>query len=496
MRRLVFLSLGVLELACAIILAVFAFQLPSRADVEHVSTRVENVSRQAGRQVRILQKECAQLRERQPQLLTLARRLEKQMRQSAGQFNGLAIDADDLQAVSAALGDVAQGLDGLATTLDPNGIAGIGKGLGATASFLDEKVMPAADRAATSLEKSTTNLKADAGKLSAWLKEAPLELKTARAMADSLGKFEDDLERMSKLAKVENFQTMRDGFKGLETSLATGADQVGRMAKFTLPKFTVQGLFDVKVEEKPLWPEAKTAADGLRQAAKGCQAAGQELEAFNKELPKLRDSMTQSRTVVSATRQAMTKALAQQEQIEPVLKRLPSNLARLADDLPELTGDLAKVLRETSKLKEVATALRTAEKGVEAAVSRWPELKTSLGKSAELLRATRKQLQAALANHKEFEEMLKQTVALTTMFAEALPVLIGQLESGLSHQEESLGDLGNSIDQVNEVIPKAARSASNILATTRLLLALVALMVTLHAGYLLVGVRLGSAYSG
>jgi hypothetical protein len=495
MRRFVFLSLGALELVCACVLVAFAGQLPGRAEVEDAAGRVEKVGREAGRQVRILREDCARLRDRQPELLALAQRLEKQMRLLGKRVGGYALDGDALHTVTGALGDVAKGLDGLATTLDPQGVATIGKGLGATASYLDEKLLPAADRAAGVLEKSTANLKADAGKLSAWLKETPLELKTARALTDSLAKFEEDLERMTKLAKVENFQAMRDGFKGLDTSLTTGADQVDRMAKYTLPKVSMKGLFGISVEEKPLWPDAKTAADGLRQAAKGCQAAGKEMEAFNKELPKLRDSIVQSRGVVTATRQALAKALAQQEQVEPVLKRLPSNLARLAEDLPELTGDLAKVLRETAKLKEVAAALRTAEQSVATAVGRWPELKSSLGKSAELLRATRRQLRMALANREEFEEMLQETVRLTALFADALPALVGELETGLTRQEKSLGDLGDSIDHVTEVVPLAARSASAILRTTRVLLMLVALMVALHAGYLLVGTRLAKADS-
>src|SRR5262245_58513562 len=54
MRRLLFKSLGVLELACAVVLAVIAWQLPGRAEVEEVSDRVEKVSQAAGTQVREL----------------------------------------------------------------------------------------------------------------------------------------------------------------------------------------------------------------------------------------------------------------------------------------------------------------------------------------------------------------------------------------------------------------------------------------------------------
>ena len=52
MRRLFFRFLGVLELAAAAALLVFAWELPGPVEVEEVSTRVEKVSRNASRQVR------------------------------------------------------------------------------------------------------------------------------------------------------------------------------------------------------------------------------------------------------------------------------------------------------------------------------------------------------------------------------------------------------------------------------------------------------------
>ena len=92
--------------------------------------------------------------------------------------------------------------------------------------------------------------------------------------------------------------------------------------------------------------------------------------------------------------------------------------------------------------------------------------------------------------------MLEETVKPTTLFAESLPVLLGSWSRGWRNQEESLGDLGDSIDHVTEAVPLAVRSASAILRTTRVLLLMVAGMVTLHAAYLLLGIRLGTAYSG
>jgi DNA repair exonuclease SbcCD ATPase subunit len=486
MHRFFFLFLGGLELAAAIVLLVIAFQLPGQRDVDEMSSRVQEVSRNAGRQVRNLRRQVALVRARQPELLALAVKLEKQMRGVSDSVSDQQLNGETLSSVSEALGNVAGGLDALATMLDPKGIEQIGKGLGTTADYLDRKILPTADKAAAALEDAGKTLRGDVKKLKVLLEESPVELKAARAMVDSLTKFEDGLKRMKKVILMDNFEAMREGFKGLETSLDSGADQVEKVASYTIPKVTVKGL-RLMVEEKDFWPEGKTIAEGMRKGAKGCEAAGKEMDALKKELPRLRESLDQSRKVVSSTREALQSALAGQEKLEPVLKSLPRNLGRLAGELPALTAELAKVLRETARLKEVAAALRQAEKGMSTASAKWPQLRESLGKSATLLRTTREHLQDAIANQDDFETTMRQTVELTTLFARALPVLLEQMEEGLSQQESSLGELGDSIDRVSEVVPAASRSASRLLLLTRLLLGLVALTVGLHAGYLLLG---------
>src|SRR5206468_9596167 len=63
-----------------------------------------------------------------------------------------------------ALGNIASGLDGLATTFDPKAVGQVGKGLSATADYLDGKVAPAAEKAAMALEEAGKALKADASR--------------------------------------------------------------------------------------------------------------------------------------------------------------------------------------------------------------------------------------------------------------------------------------------------------------------------------------------
>ncbi len=494
MRRLVFLVMGLLELSACGLLAYFALSLPGPAEVDDAVGRVDQVSRKASRQVRTLRRQMSKVRQRQPELLVLARRLERQMNVVQANLRGRRLEGDGVETAGAALGDVARGLDGLATVLDPKGIGQVGKGLGSTADYLDGKAIPAAEKAAGTLEKASTSLKGDSSKLKELLAEAPSQLEAARAVSASLKRFEDGLARMKKIARPENLDAMDEGFKGMQKSLDTGADQVEKVADYTIPRVTVKGL-RIMVEEQDFWPEGKEIADGMRKAARGCAAAQKELATVKKEFPKLRESLTESEKVVRSTRQALDTALSRQEKLEPLLKTLPANLARLVEELPVVLAELAKVLRETTRLREAATALRQAEKGVEQASAHWPELREGLKKSATLLRTTQTQLKSALDRRDEYESTIEQTVELTALFAASLPVLIEQLDEGLEQQEQSLDELGDSIDAVSEALPPAAQSASRLLVTTRWLLCVVALMVGLHAGYLLLGTWPGPAPS-
>jgi ABC-type transporter Mla subunit MlaD len=389
-------------------------------------------------------------------------------------------------------------MEGMSGTLDPKGVGQLGAGLGAAAEYLT-RVGPGADEAAGRLEKTTAALTADSKRLSALLKEGPLDLRAARATAESLGKFEDALARLNRVVKLDNFAAMRDGFKGLETALSTGADQVDKLADYTYPVVKVNGL-KVNVEQRKFWADGKTVAEGMRKGAKGATAAVKELEAIHKELPQLRASLAQSGKVVSATRQALEAALKQQEKLGPLLKDVPQHAARLAEELPQLGGGLAKLMRDTARLREAGKALRETQQGLDAAVARWPEMRRNLCGSAVILRTMQTQLQSALGQREQYEEALRQTLKrtleLTRLIADALPLLTAQFEEGLSDQERSLAELGDSLDEVSRALPPAADSAARLLQTTRLLLALVAVVVGLHAVHLILGARLGPPYAG
>jgi chromosome segregation ATPase len=483
MRRVIFLCLGVLEFLVALVLLAFAWQLPGPAEVHDGVGRVEKVGKQTGTQVRQLRAQLHRLRERRPQLHAMAVRLQEEMRTVTDHLRAQQIDYDTVRTVSDALGDVASGLDGLAQTLDPKGVAEVGAGLKAAADYLEEKVAPAAAEMARNLDGTTADLKADAERLASLLRAAPVDLRAAREVYDSLARFDEGLDRMDAMLKLQRADAMKEGFKGLEDSLSTGAEQVERLSGYTYPYVRFEGLRPV-VDQKQFWPEGGRIAEGMRKAAKGASAAGEELEQLTRDLPKLRQSLAESRKVAAATRETLGKALAQQEKVETLLRNVPEHAARLAEELPRLAAALGKVLRDTGRLKEVATLLRHTQRAIDGAVARWPELQKNLGRSAVLLRATQGQLKYVLEHRTEYEASLKQTLTMSRTVSATLPLLTEQLEQDLEEQEQSLDSLGEGIEEVNAVLPGAAQTASRLLQTTRLLLLLLALTFSFHGGYL------------
>jgi uncharacterized phage infection (PIP) family protein YhgE len=492
MRRIVFLVMGLLELAVAGILIAFSCQLPRQAEVDRTFDRAGHVTQRTSSQVKLFRQQVHDLR--RPELQDLGRQLQAETKTVTGTLKSQTVDFDRMRTVGDALGDVAEGLDGLSDTLDGGNLGKIGEALGTTASYLDEKVAPSAIEAAKHLDDSTAGLGTDAKTLCALLRQAPPDLKAARDIHDSLARFGEGLDRMQELFKAQRLSAMRDGFKGLETSLSTGAEQVDRLAGYHYPVVTIRGL-KPEVEQRKFWPEGDKIADGMRKAAAGAKAADDEMAALEADLPKLRTSLEEGRKMTDRTREALALALKQQDKVEALLKSVPEHSARLTEALPKLTADLSRVLRETEHLKDVAVALRQAQKGVDAAVARWPELKGHLGRASTLLRATQGQIRQAIDRRTDYEAALKQSIVLADSFATLLPVYLESLDRQMQEQEQGLDDLGHGLDEVSAVMPEYARATNGLVGTARLLAWLVAGIVGLHGAYLLVSLRLGKAYS-
>lgn len=492
MRRIVFLILGLLELAVAFVLLALGWQLPGDGEIDRGFQSAERVTDHANAQVHILRRQVRDLR--RPELQELARGVQRQTHVVMVTLRNQQVDFETVQTMRDALGEIAEGLNSLALTLDPSGIRRLGDGLGETADFLDRKVVPAATEGADRLDASTKALREDARRLAVVLRNAPVDLKAAREIHDGLARFGQGLEKLNGLLKPERLKTMRDGFQGLEGSLSGGAEQVDRLAGCTYPVVTFDGLKPV-VEQRPFWPEGEKIAAGMRKAAAGASAAGKEMDELNEDLPRLRASLEESRQVIARTRQALATALEQQDKVGPLLRDVPQRAAQLAEDLPRATEGLARILRDTRRLKEVATALRQARTGIDTAVSRWPELRRTLAHSARLLQATREQFDQALNHRQEYETALQQSVVLAESFAFMLPLLTDQLDARLDEEERGLGDLGQSLEEVHAALPAYRKTTAHVFRSGRILLGLVAAIAGLHGCYLLLSVRLGRRYS-
>ena len=492
MRRTLFLVLGGLELAVAGVLGYLGSQLPTGQEISESFSRAERVTSRAGSQVGLLRKQVKGLK--QVQLREVSERLAAQTRTVTKTLRVQAVDFDTVRTIRDSLGGVSNGLNGLAQILDTEGIAHLGAGLGETADFLSDRVVPAAQKAADHLDASTESLRADAQVLGKLLKESAPDFKVLKEVHSSLGHFRDGLGQMTKNLQLRRAEAMREGFRGLETSLATGADQVEKLGNYSYPSLSFHGL-KAEIVQEPFWPEGANIANGMRKAAAGATAAAEELDAMVAEVPKIQTSLTESCKVVDKVREAIGVALRYQDKVEPVLREMPTHATRVAEDLPRLSGDLSRLLRDTDRLKEVAVALRQAQKGTDTVVENWPQMQATLSQLAVGLQATRDQLDQALRHRHDYEAAMQETVRLAQTFVALLPIVTDQLEGRLDEEERTLSDLGQSIDEVEGVLPAYSQTASRLLQAGRLLAWLVAVIVGLHATYLILSVRMGRRFS-
>jgi len=481
MNRLFSTILGLLVLFAGTMLLVLSFVIPSPSEVDQTTRQAEEVTDRTSTQVKTMRDQVKTVRRNEMQVK--AKELNDQLPQLTAMLRDRDVDYESLSAVNKSLGEMANGVEGVSATLDTEGIGQMKTGIGKTASYLDQKVVPSAERAAERLEKVTAGIKVDIERLTKLLNEASPDLKAAREVHDSLVRLNENVERLNLLIKEERLEAMREGFKGMEMSLNSGADQVAKLAKHTYPVVTFSGLRP-NIENKPFWPEGDNIADGMRKGAKGLAEAGKEFDQLAKELPKIRESLEESRKISNKTREALAKAIKEQEELEPLLKRIPKHTAALADEMLTLTTELTKILRETAQLKEVAVSLRQTEKGMALAMEKWPQLKKGLTEAATVLRTTQKHLDRALANQKKYEQTMKQTLTITDLFAALLPGYIDQLEAHLREQEEGLNNLSASIDDVRATIPVWGQTTRRIVVVVHVCLWSFAAIMFLVGGYL------------
>ena len=483
MRRVLFVGLGGLELVIAGIIVYLGLSLPRPQTVGDGFDRVETTTRKAGGQIGAMRRQVHELR--RPEMQQLAEQLQRQTESVTTSLKRQHVDFQTVATLRDSLRDVARGLDGLSEALDPNRIGQLGSGLGETAKFIDETLVPATTKSADQLDKVTADLAKDAEQLAILLRATAPDLKAAREIHDSLARFDEGLEKMLKLIELKRIDSIKEGFAGMETALDTTAGEVDRLSGYTYPHVKITGKFTVEVENKPFWPNGGKVAEGLRKATEGVRAAGKELDGIGKDLPQVRRSLEESRKVVSQTRAALGQALKQQDKLEPLLRDVPARTAKLAEDLPKLGQEFAKLLRETKRLSDVAASLRQAQKGIDATVSRWPDLRQGMKRTSDLLSASGDQLDRVLKNRTEYETGLAQSTELAETFARTAPLFTAQITTQLAEQERSLADLEKSLDDVGDTLPAYKVSATDLVAAGRLLAWLAATIAALHGAFMI-----------
>jgi hypothetical protein len=142
---------------------------------------------------------------------------------------------------------------------------------------------------------------------------------------------------------------------------------------------------------------------------------------------------------------------------------------------------------------DVARLLRAGRDGLGEVLARGPELRQSLRDSATLVREMQSRLKMALDNRSTYDASVQQSRTLLEGFSAAVPMYTAQWGKDLADSENSLTNLGQSIDDVSAVMPEVKTSGARLMVMTRLLLSLLGAIFLLHGGYLAVNSWMGQA---
>ncbi|HVS40507.1 MAG TPA: hypothetical protein VMS17_33425, partial [Gemmataceae bacterium] len=187
-RRMLLLSLGVLECLVAIVLFGFAVGMPGAGEVHDGVSRIDRVTKKTSRQVAQLREALHLLREQRPKLRALADNLRNQMDGAVIRLKDPAVDYAAAESTARAMGDMAKGLDGLSTTFQADGVHRMSQ------DFKD---------AAVQLEACRPLLGADAEKYSQLLREAETRLAKAAEHWPELGPMLVEAARLLRVGQAQ-----------------------------------------------------------------------------------------------------------------------------------------------------------------------------------------------------------------------------------------------------------------------------------------------------
>lgn len=230
------------------------------------------------------------------------------------------------------------------------------------------------------------------------------------------------------------------------------------------------------------------------------------LVAFGFQIPAADDVAHGFHSAERVTRRAADQVLILRRQVEELRRpelmqlaeRLQSQTRTVAGTIKnkQINFDTVEAMRDA--LGEIADTLDSLTRNVAPAAKDGgmsPELRATLARSAGVLRTSSKQLSKALEHRDDYEETMRQSVALAELFASTLPLLTEQLDGRLAEEEHALNELAGSLEEVRACLPVYATTSVHVMQSGRLLAWLGASLAALHAGYLILSASLGRRYS-
>jgi hypothetical protein len=331
MRRVLLISLCVLEVGIAGLLLRLAAQLPERSSVEKTFAKAQDVTEHAGQGVQRIRNQMSLLR--RPELEKMALDLQEQMKKVTPLLRDRRLDFNIIAAMRDGIGGISEGLM-LARTLDAAYLDQLGDALGTKADFLENELLPAVEAANKQFDKSAAGL-----------------AKNAEAAASLLQELADEAAVQKKNGE-------------LGKALKELPKQAAELAK-DLPKLG-QDLADVlKVAGK------------LRDVVKSLRKAQQDLKTSAKDWPKLQETVLASANILQSARKQLDAALDQRKPYESTMDRVTTLADGIASLLPVLSQQMIMQVEEQDRfLYDLSNNLgETGE-----SVSKWG---TVLGQLAE-----------------------------------------------------------------------------------------------------------------
>ena len=473
MRRLVFPTFGLLELAAAAMLVTLAVTLPGADEVRLGFEGARRVTSAAEDQVSIARREIRGLKasglaERAEAIAAAARTISEISGRSR-------VDFESLSALRDGLDQTAEGLEALAGSVDPVALGALGDDLSGAADVIDDRIVPAATDAAERIESASAPLGQGARQLANALGAMPLDLAPLREIRDGIARLDEGLAASETMLDPGRVAAIGDAAGGAEGVVDEAARLADRAASYSYPVVELDGLTP-RIRNRPFWPRARQVGSDLRRVSAGMEAAADQADAIARELPAIRDSIAESRRGLASTRRALDEALERQDEVDRLLDELPGRATELAEALPRLGEELADALRAGSRLAALAESLREARRSIGEAGDRWPRVQSGLLGAAEVLRAARDQADLAIRNRSAYESATADLGRLADLVADGLPALSDRLDE----EDRALGAMAGGLGQLDAVLPTYERALARSLGIGRWLAGLVAAIAALH----------------